>query len=204
MSRPLWIPGLCLALLVACGAHPPPLTCTELFGTGAPATDEAMMEDVLEAARSRFYPNLAKADIALVADASQLYFASNLDYDTLEDAPLDRHYQVHYNPQIFADPPSRFALGAILVHELKHVTDYTQMSSATLAEFGIWYATGDVDDYEHQTDVASLEAGCATGLKAYRVWLYAHVPSADLAAKEAEYYTPDQIDAWIAANPTVK
>jgi len=25
-----------------------------------------------------------------------------------------------------------------------------------------------------------------------------------LAAKEAEYYTPDQIDAWMAAHPNVK
>jgi hypothetical protein len=194
-----------VALVAACGSHAAPAaTCTELFQDGPPATNEAMMQDVLNDARARFYPGLAKADIALVPDPSQLYFASNLDYNTLEDAPFDRHYQLHYNPQIFANPPSRFALGAILVHELKHVTDYTQMTSANLAAFGIWYATSNVDDYEHQTDLQSLEDGCGEGLKAFRVWLYANVPAADLAAKEAEYYTPAQIDAWIEANPNVK
>ena len=34
------------------------------------------------------------------------------------------------------------------------------------------------------------------------LWLFAHLPPETLA-KEAEYYTPDQIDAWMAANPNV-
>lgn len=195
--------SLIAGAVVGCGAHPPPPTCTELFGAGPGPTDEASLQSILTAARGRFYSSLDGVEIDLVADPSQYYFATNLDVTTLQSAPRDRHYQVHYNPALLMDPPSQYAIGAILVHEVKHVVDYLDMDSDQLAQFGVWYATSDVDDYEHATDLASLEAGCGDGLKAFRIWLYAHVSSSLLVAKQAEYYTPDQIDAWMAANPNV-
>jgi hypothetical protein len=193
-----------IAAWSGCGAKPAPQpTCTELFSSGAAPTTAADLQEILDAARSRFYPNLNGVEIDLVADSSQYFFATNLDLNTLENAPRDRHYQVHYNPALLMNPPSRFAVGAILVHEVKHAQDYVGMTSDQLAEFGIWYASSNVDDYEHQTDLQSLEDGCGVGLKAFRIWLYANVPPALVAAKEEEYYTPAQIDAWIAANPGV-
>ena len=106
-----------------------------------------------------------------------------------------------YNPAMFPDPPSRIAAGAIIIHELKHVLDYTGMDSDELVDFGLWYASGDdISDYEKQTDEYALESGCAEGLSAYREWVYAHIPKEDLEEKMETYYTPDEIAAWVAAN----
>ena len=49
-------------------------------------------------------------------------------------------------------------------------------------------------------DEYALEAGCASGLKGYREWLYAHIPPEDVEAKRRDYYTPEEIDAWVEAN----
>jgi hypothetical protein len=194
--------------LAACGASKKPETCTELFGTGPGPASEAELGDILNEARDRFYPNLKGASIQLVPFQSTTdVFLSNLDLTTLGNAPLERHYELHYNTNMLARPPSRGAIGAILVHELKHTTDYVGMDMNTLAAFGFWYGLADdtnVAPYERATDERSLEDGCGPNLKAYRVWLYAFVDPSVLAAKEAEYYTPDEIDAWMAAHPDVQ
>ena len=61
---------------------------------------------------------------------------------------------------------------------------------------GLAYARGELPDYERQTDEQALERGCATGLKAYRLWLYDRVDDETEAQKRRDYYTPEEIDAW--------
>ena len=134
-------------------------------------------------------------------ESADSYFVANLDLATLAEAPLERDYRVLYNPALFADPPSRLAAGAILVHELKHALDYTGLEADELVEFGLWYASGDdISGYEKQTDEYALESGCAAGLSAYREWVYAHIPEDDLEEKVENYYTPEEIAAWVAEN----
>lgn len=178
-----------------------PLTCTERF-TGTPPATEADIVALVASAREGFFPTLGALSLEVVTmESEDSYFVANLDLATLSEAPLERDYRVLYNPALFADPPSRLAVGAILVHELKHVLDYTGMDSDELVEFGLWYASGDdISDYEKQTDEYALESGCAEGLSAYREWVYAHIPAEDLQEKRDTYYTPEEIAAWVADN----
>ena len=128
------------------------------------------------------------------------YFASNLILSTLDDPPRERDYTMMYNPVLFEDPPSWAAVEAIVLHEFKHTIDYTMMNGQELAEFGVWYANGDISEYEHETDEFALELGFAEGLKAYRLWLYDHVSPETAEQKRYDYYTPEEIDAWVEEN----
>lgn len=176
-----------------------PLTCSERFA-GEPPTTVADVEALLEVARSA-YVSLDGVAINLFAlSSSSVFFQANLDITTIEEPPLERSYSLQYNPALFDDPPSRAAVGAILVHELKHILDYTEMSAEELVDFTVWYLSEDVSEYERATDEYALEAGCGEGLIAYREWLYDHIPPDAIASKRRDYYTPEEIEAWMEAN----
>ena len=83
------------------------------------------------------------------------------------------------------------------MHELKHVMDYSQMNTSELIEFGIWYGSADIAEYERQTDLFTLEKGCGTGLIAFRNWLYGQVTDEVKAEKQRQYYTPEEIQQWM-------
>ncbi len=195
-----------LMLMLACAgggdsADTGPLTCTERFD-GDPPADEADIIALVASAREGFFPTLEGVSLEVTTTESpDTYFVANLDLATISEEPLERDYRVLYNPALFDDPPVRIAAGAILVHELKHVLDYTGMDTAELVDFGLWYASGeDISAYEKQTDEYALEAGCAEGLSAYREWIYTHIPEEDLEEKMSTYYTPEEIAAWVAEN----
>lgn len=194
------------ALLVACTANKAVdsaadhLSCAERF-SGAPPASADDVEALTEIAIAHYASPLDEVDLRYTAiSGDSVFFQANLDITTIEEEPLERTYTIQYNPALFSSPPSRAAVGAILVHELRHVLDYTEMTSEELAEFAAWYITEDVSAYERQTDEYALEQGCGDGLIAYREWLYEAIPPEDVADKQYNYYTPDEIRAWMAAN----
>ena len=195
-----------LLLLLACGDKADTgaealLTCSERFAGDSPAS-EADIIALVESAREGFFPTLSEVSLEVgTMESDDGYFVANLDLATISEEPFERNYRVLYSPAMFADAPSRLASGAILVHELKHVLDYTGMDTSELVEFGLWYASGDdISDYEKETDTYALESGCADGLTAYREWVYTHIPKEDLEEKMSTYLTPEEIAAWVAAN----
>jgi len=172
--------------------------CEAISRGQQPVASAAEIEADLRAVQGALYPELDGVQISLTTLESETdFFVSNLELATFEDPPLDRHYLVLYNPLLLDDPPPRDATVAILAHELKHVQDYTEMDSAELADFAIWYATADIADYEHETDEASLERGCGIGLIHYREWLYARISLEAATEKKRVYYTPEEIEAWM-------
>lgn len=175
---------------------------TSTQGLLAP-TSQSDLQDILEQVQAAFYPQLAGVDVRLqVMQSASDYFASFTDVTTVSLPPLQRTYYVRFNPRLFSEPASYAAVAAIIAHELGHVVDYTQKDTDALVQFALWYGTAsDVSAYEHTTDERSLSLGCGTGLKAYREWLYAHVSTATMVQKEHDYYTPAQIDAWMAEHP---
>lgn len=201
---------LALLLLFACsGSDPDPsgpgaaaaLTCADLMDGGPAATSEAELQELLDAVQRELFPELAGVAVRLEPNESVVsYFSAQPDLSTLDAAPLERTYIIQYSTVQFADPPPADAVVAILVHELKHVVDYTEMTAEEVVAFGIWYVTNDISDYERQTDEHSLQLGCADGLIAFREWLYDHVTPEVEAEKRVNYYTPEEIEAWVEAN----
>lgn len=192
-----------LFLLLACsGPTPGPLTCEDLLVGGPPATDESGVADLMAPVREHLFPELDGVHIGLNPNQSDSsYFSANLEIATIDSPPPERRYLVHYSVLQFDDPPPADAVRAIMAHELKHVRDYTEMSADELVEFGVRYATEPISEYERQTDLHALELGCGRGLIQFREWLYDHVTDEVEAQKRVDYFTPEEIEAWMAANP---
>lgn len=194
-----------LTLLLACtgsvaDSSPTPCPC-DAIAVGPAVTDEGALLDLLHAARDATFPG--DDTLAVEAEVGLAYFRASIDSDSLGGS---RVYVVSYDPVVLEDPPEPTALAAILVHELAHVADYRSMDDAQYVEFGLWYgaqdpATSDeLRAYERATDEQALERGCAAGLSAMRTWIYAHASPEVLAEKQRNYYTPEEIDAWVAAH----
>jgi hypothetical protein len=163
------------------------------------------LQALVDRARADVYPELASFRIQLVPMSSATdYFRSDVTTDTALNAAPQRTYSLHYNTRLLDDPPSPAAVTAILIHELKHIRDYTRMSSIDLIAFAIRYSTQDTRAYEHQTDEYVLQHRWGPALKLYRLWLYAHEDDAGRQEKMRIYYTPDEIDAYIAAHPELR
>jgi len=197
--------ALLLPLLLACeSAEPEPTVrpCSALLGNdGVPGSAEDL-EELLALVQGELYPQLAAVTIDLETGRSDdSYFWAQIDLGTLSARPLERRYLVFHASSLFDDPPSNDAVIAILAHELKHVLDYTELEEQELAEFVAWYMQGDVADYERETDLRSLELGCGPGLIEFRDWLYEHVDDEVEEQKRRDYYSPEEIRAWMASNP---
>ena len=98
---------------------------------------------------------------------------------------------------VFKDWPGDAAVHAILVHELKHLEDFTHMTSLQIIGLGKKYTgrqpNADVAKYDRATDLWTLSVGEADGLIEYRNWLYPHLNARQLILKEIYYYTPEEI-----------
>ena len=205
---------LALLLLVGCAANkaaddsadPGPVWgddyCQWILEDHAPASDAAALADALEIVRAALYPQLAANLVTLdPTDSDEDYFVTSVDLGEGSASGDERVFLLRYSTLQFADPIPYSGLGAVLVHELKHAADFRDMSSEELVDFALWYAEGDYASYEHDTDDAVLEAGCGQGLIDFRLWLYDHVDAETLIEKQRDYYTPEEIAAWMEANP---
>ncbi|MCB9797711.1 MAG: hypothetical protein H6741_33895 [Alphaproteobacteria bacterium] len=196
-----------LLALLGCGS-PAPLDsvapgpgCGFIADSAPPPGDEDALRALLALAQAQAWPELEGVEVSLeTAPMSGDYFVASLDLSTLDDPPRERRYRVNFNVQVLEDPPSYAAVGAILAHELSHVHDYTGMEAEAMADFALWYAQADTAEYERATDLAAMERGCAQGLLEYRLWLYAHVDAETLEEKRRVYWTPEEIEAWMATN----
>jgi hypothetical protein len=195
--------GLLVAIVGGCTPEesvPGPLSCADLPEDHALETPDDV-RFALDAVIP-LQPPLEGVSIDLVTfEHEQDFFRANLDFNTLSAPPRERAYRVEMNSRLLDDPPSWDAVLAILVHETQHLVDFVGMDQQELAAWGVWYATtDDFSAYERATDERALELGCASGLAAFRVWLYDHVDDATEAQKRHDYYTPDEIRDWVIAN----
>lgn len=177
--------------------------CAEAAALHRPPTDELELSYVIaDVQRLVFGAELRGVEVGLAPLPGETdFFNAGVDLTTADLPGMERRYIIRANSAIFSgDEPPIGATTAILAHELQHVLDYTAMSGDELVDFALEYSEGDISTYERATDEAVLERGCATGLKAYREWLYEQIDAEAEAAKRRDYYTPEEIDAWVAAN----
>lgn len=197
-----------LPLLLGCVAPPaepdPACACTRLELPAAPVTDEAGVADLLGVVQAALYPEMSGVTLGVRGVEDLQFFRAWTEIETIADEPRDRVYTIEYDPVVLADPPAPEALAAVLTHELGHVDDYLAMDGEELLEFAGWYASQDPTSsdelaaYERATDEKALERGCADGLSAMRTWIYAHVDPEVEAEKRRNYYSPEEIAAWVA------
>lgn len=150
--------------------------------------------------RHEFYSEFDSLNITVREFNSEAYFLqAKVDVKTLFKAKVKRKYYIEINPKIYDCAPSPAALKAILIHELEHINDYNEMSSAQISELGVKYAASKKyrAAYERATDVKVLVKGQAQGLIEYRHWIYAKLSPRELELKKFYYLTPEEILTWV-------
>jgi len=190
--------GVLFTVGAGCPSSEPLDYCEAILEIDDPPTSEAKLVAIHDEMRAEKIPELDGVPTDYLAQPGLVYFAANLDLTTIEEPPLERQYRILYGPELLDDPPSYAGLAAVLMHENKHIVDYTGMDADELSEVALWYATAeDVSEYERATDEFVLERGCGLALIEFREWLYEHVDEETLKQKMHEYYTPEEIEAWI-------
>ena len=186
-------------------ASPLRCACSSVALPAAVATETDLAVLLAEVGRV-LYPEQGGVSVGIGPVDHLKYFRAWTELDTLSLPPRERRYTIHYDPAVLAEPPAPAALAAVFAHELGHVDDYLGMDSTALVEFAAWYAGEDpttsasLAEYERATDEKALARGCADGLRQVREWIYAHADEATEAEKRRNYYTPEEIDAWVEEN----
>lgn len=162
----------------------------------APKISIDQFTNLLESTIEQFFPELSEESIGVSTFRSDAYFLQAQPVvKTLIGKRGKRKYNVQLNLRLLDCPPSEDALRSILVHELEHVKDYTNWSSAKLAKHGVRYSTSLKfrSRYERATDAKVLEKGLNSGLADYRVWVYQWLSPKELNRKRYIYLTPEEI-----------
>lgn len=130
--------------------------------------------------------------------SNYIYLKSRFTFTSFFFSPALR-YQIRVNPKALDLQVPPEALRAIMSHELAHVEYYHQRHR--LALFGLIRLVSSrfTVQFERGADLEAIALGYGPGLAAYRRWLYANIPSARIAAKKRDYFTPEEIEAIVKA-----
>lgn len=155
------------------------------------------------------FPELlgAKADgrIQYHSFHSDDYFVKTSFVSGYLKASEQRVYSIDTNPKLFhtflpvLPRPSLRAVQGILAHELMHLIDYEAASTTALLKV-LKDEVFNPNDYERATDERAFERGYAQGISEYRKWLYGRLDEKALKTKKKRYYTPEEIEKWVAEN----
>ncbi|MBL7716961.1 MAG: hypothetical protein JNL01_15970 [Bdellovibrionales bacterium] len=157
-----------------------------------PETMPCLVEALVQAK----FPTLRGISIQLRVKREKGYFLMT-DIDAPLKSARKRKYFIEYNPDFFQGsvPLTQEALTAILAHELVHIRDYVERTSAGVATLLTLQSSR---KYERSTDRETLKLGFADGLIAFRQWIYARLDADDLEIKKRNYLTPEEIKEWLA------
>ncbi len=175
------------------------LFCTENARSAEFQQDLDKIKVQVEALKAAHFPDLSSKAIEFTAlKSASDYFQASVKTTTL--TKKHRTYILKVNPVLFEDPPSEAALASILAHELTHIGEYRHRNWNQMVFLGLKYVFSRPFriDFERDADLKVLELGLGEGLKDYRLWLYDRIDTATLAEKRKTYFTPEEIEDWIA------
>jgi hypothetical protein len=164
------------------------------------ATDDLLYEDQLvREIIARSFPNLIGIDIRVKRFQSDTdYFRTSFSAVRFLGGVKMRYFIV-VNPQWRTRGAPVEGVQAILAHELAHVEDLTRGKRIRLFGLAGLVSKTRTAHFERHADLETVARGYGCGLKAYRGWLYDHVPAKKLAEKRRDYFSPEEIDAILAA-----
>jgi coenzyme F420-reducing hydrogenase gamma subunit len=164
------------------------------------AIDENNVQEHINFLLEKHFPELQNIKIKIENFESNAYFLqANLKKKTIFKEAHKRTYVIEVNQKLYACPPTPKGLRAILAHEIQHISDYLNMSSAEIIALAARYSTNKKfhTEYERSTDKKTLEKGFGKGLIDYRLWVYQWLSPKQLKEKKRFYYTPEEIETWM-------
>ena len=191
------------------------LTCVSVSVSGAPGADVepaqpkqrartptvgmAFEDRLVREIIARSFPKLHDLDIRLKQFHSESdYFRTSFSAPRFLIGRKMRYY-VRVNLEWRTQGAPVDGVRSILAHELAHIEELSRGKRIRLFRltgllFKAWTAR-----FERRADLTALARDYGPGLKVYRTWLYDHVPVETLSEKQRDYFTPDEIDAILAA-----
>jgi hypothetical protein len=106
-------------------------------------------------------------------------------------------YNLLFNPLARGAPND--ALRAIMAHELAHVDFYESQSRMGLLALVQILSARYNARFERAADLETIRLGYGPGLRSFRLWLYQQIPSSRMEEKKRDYFSPEEIDAILAA-----
>jgi hypothetical protein len=163
--------------------------------TDAPTSEEQLVREII----ARSFPKLMGVDIRLKQFRSDSdYFRTSFSAARFM-AGVKMRYFVLVNPEWRRQGAPIEGVRSILAHELAHVEDLTRGKRIRLFRLTGLLSKTRRARFERQADLKAIARDYGSGLKAYRAWLYNHVSAEKLPEKRRDYFSPEEIDAVLAA-----
>lgn len=188
----VWVSTVWLACLLSLNAS--------VARAAAPDDREVLQRtrQLIEEVRRAAFPELRGVAIEvrlLTADAD--YFRTRFTLTSFFFC-LRLRYVVLVNRRLYEQPVAEDALRAVIAHELGHVIYFQARRRLQLLGLVRLATPGFTARFERATDLQAIARAYGAGLKAYRLWLYQHIPAAKLAEKKRNYFSPEEIDALLS------
>lgn len=145
--------------------------------------------------RASSFQELAHIDLRVRAFRSQSdYFRTRFSVSRFL-LLMPMRYFVDVNPALLLSPPASDGVCAILAHELAHVISLNRGNRIRRLGLVRLISQQYTVKFEHGADLEAIHRGFGDGLKTYRTWVYAHIPSGKRQQKLRNYFSPEEITA---------
>ena len=163
---------------------------------GGEANDSiaAVRPEIQRVGRSSF-PELVHIDLRVRAFRSQSdYFRTRFSWSRFL-LLMRMRYFVDVNPALFQRQAPSDATCAIVAHELAHVASLSRGNR--IRRLGLIRLISEryTVKFERGADLEAIHRGYGDGLKAYRNWVYNHIPPDKRQQKLRTYLSPEEITA---------
>ena len=163
---------------------------------GGKANDSiaAIRPEIQRVGRSPF-PELVHIDLRVRAFRSQSdYFRTRFSWSRfLLLMPMP--YFVDVNPALLQRQAPSDVSCAIVAHELAHVASLSRGNRIRRLDLIRLISEQCTVKFERGADLEAIHRGYGDGLKAYRTWVYNHIPPDRLQQKLRTYFSPEEITA---------
>ena len=173
-----------------------PTTDDQATSPGGEANDSiaTVRREIQRVGRSSF-PELVHIDLRVRAFRSQSdYFRTRFSWSRFL-LLMRMRYFVDVNPALLQRQAPSDGTCAIVAHELVHVTSLSRGNR--IRRLGLIRLISEryTVKFERGADLEAIHRGYGDGLKAYRTWVYNHIPPDRLQQKLRTYFSPEEIEA---------
>lgn len=155
---------------------------------------EEILEDEIIDLISEHFPLLQTYKIVFKSfNSKNDYFRSDIKKSTIIQHAKYRTYRIQYNPRLFKEDVDPRALRGILLHELKHINDYTKMSGVELIQLAISAIFDELEEFEIGTDEFVVEQGLGKCLLFFRAHQKKFLSEEAYTKKLTSYLNPHEI-----------
>ena len=156
--------------------------------------------ELIDNIKNESFPELSNIKIQLSTFESDFAFLTSRPITYSLFLPFKVKYKIGINRKLFTFKLPLFALEGILAHELAHTSFYVVKGRLRTIFTGVAILHHHENiEFERRTDIDAITRGYGEGIKAYREVLYRELSDEQIAKKNERYFSPEEIDALVAA-----